>query len=205
MEIVGRQSSHFTRVVRIFAHELGLEYTLTPIFDLMSEDPEAYAGNPALKLPILKSGGQVIYGHQNICRALLRRAGLDARVVMPEQAGTPLLMNAHETLMHAMAVQVEVVFHEVVEKRPPDAASRKRRRSLVNCLAWLDEHLGTVLGALPERDFSYFEVGLYCLLEHLPFRNPMDISAMPKLVAFVEEFGKRSSAQATPYRFDKTA
>ena len=43
---------------------------------------------------------------------------------------------------------------------------------------------------------------LFCLLEHLPFRNPIDLSGLPALTAFVATFGARASAQATPYRFD---
>ncbi|MDQ2070658.1 hypothetical protein [Natronospira bacteriovora] len=37
----------------------------------------------------------------------------------------------------------------------------------------------------------------------LPFRNPMNLPAMPSLKAFEADFGTRASAQATPCRFDK--
>ncbi len=201
-EIIGRQSSHYTRLVRIFALELGVTCQFTPIFDLISLDRSTYAGNPALKLPILNTGGEHIYGSQNICRTLWRISGNDQQVVWPEDSTSPLLMNAHEILAHAMSAQVEVIIHDIVEERPPDNASRKRRQSLVNCLVWMDEHLGQVLDALPERDLSVFEISLYCLVSHLPFRNPLDLSTMPNLQAFEQEFEKRNSAQATPYRFD---
>ena len=110
--IVGRQASHYTRQVRMLAHELGIAYTLAPILDLMSEDPATYAGNPALKLPALRHGDTVIWGSANLCRWLARQApGGEARVFLPEDAEDPLGMNAHEVLTHAMAVHVEVVFH----------------------------------------------------------------------------------------------
>ncbi len=203
VDIIGRQSSHYTRMTRIVAEELGLEYRLQPIFDLMSDDPETYAGNPALKLPVLKLDGQAIYGSVNICRALAQTAPGRLQINWPWDAETPLLMNAHETLAHAMAMEVEVVVHERVEKRLPDTASRKRRQSLINSLSWLDTHLNDILRQLPPRDLSLFETGLYCLLTHLPFRNPMDLPPMPNLAAFERDFGSRASAQATPYRFDK--
>ena len=203
IEIVGRQSSHYTRQLRLLAHELGVGYTLQPIHDLMSEDPAVFAGNPALKLPALRQGDTVVWGSLNACRWLARQADNGvARVFWPEQAATALAMNAHEVLAHAMAAQVEVVFHEIVSQRPPDAASRKRRTSLVQCLAWLDRHWDDIRAELPPTKIAIFDLGLFCLLEHLPFRNPIDLSSMPRLTAFAAVFATRPSAQATPYRFD---
>jgi len=48
--LVGRSSSHFTRVARIFCHELGVEHELRIVGDLMSADAGDYGGNPALKI-----------------------------------------------------------------------------------------------------------------------------------------------------------
>ncbi len=203
IEILGRQSSHYTRQVRMLAHELGIAYALAPIHDLMSDDPATYGGNPALKLPALRDGDAVVWGSANACRWLARRAPGDAgRVFLPEDARDPLCMNAHEVLAHAMAAQVEVVFHEIVSKRPPDATSRKRRASLVGCLAWLDRAWPAIRATLPTDRIALFDLGLFALLEHLPFRNPLDLAAMPRLVAFADACRERPSAQATPYRFD---
>lgn len=203
IEIIGRQSSHYTRQVRLLAHELGVDCTLRPIHDLLSEDPAAFAGNPALKLPAVRHGETVTWGSLNACRWIARQAqdGV-ARVFWPEDAASPLLMNAHEVLAHAMAVQVEVVFHDIVSKRPADATSRKRRTSLGLCLEWMDAHLDAIHAELPAQRIALFDLGLFCLLEHLPFRNPMDLSRMPRLTGFAGKFGLRASAQATLYRFD---
>ena len=201
--LIGRQSSHYSRTVRIFAAELGVDYRLTPVLDLMSLDAHTFAENPALKLPVLRADNDYIYGTLNICRVLAQGAATPKRIGWPESFESSLLMNAHELLAHAMGTEVEIVMHEVVAHRPPDNASRKRRASLLNCLAWLDTNLLAIRSGLAGYDLSYFEVGLYCLLEHIPFRNPMDLSAMPRLLAFVEEFGARPSAGATPYQFDK--
>lgn len=203
VEIIGRQSSHYTRVARMLALELGVEAPLAPIFDLMSTDPGTYAGNPALKLPSLRVGDEMVWGSQNACRQLARLAvGGEEQVYWPENAHGSLLMNAHEIVAHAMSAQVEVVFHEVVSKRPPDATSRKRRESLINCLGWLDTHFDEIHAHLPHDRIALLDLMLFCLLEHLPFRNPIDLSGMPRLTSFVTSFGTRASAQATPYRFD---
>lgn len=203
IEIVGRQSSHYTRLVRLLAHELAVPYRLAPIHALLDTDPATFAGNPALKLPALRDGAAVVWGSQNVARWIARRsAGGEAAVAWPEDPTDPLVMNAHEIVAHAMAAQVEVVFHEIVSARPPDAASRKRRASLINCLAWLDGHLDALQGRLPADRVRWFDLALFALLDHLPFRNPLDLSARPKLLAFAAAFASRPSAQATPYRFD---
>lgn len=203
LTVIGRQSSHYTRVVRLLAHELGVPCVLEPIHDLLSGDPAVFGGNPALKAPAVRVQGRVIWGSQNACRIVARRsAGGEGAVAWPEQATSLLLMNAHELVAHAMAAQVEVVFHEVVSQRAPDAASRKRRASLVNCLAWLDAHLDAVLADLPGDKLALLELQLFALIEHLPFRNPMDLSGWPQLVAFAARWRGRPAALATPYRFD---
>ena len=62
VEIIGRQSSHFTRVTRMFAHELGVEVELVPIYDLTEADAAIYAGNPARKIPTLRrAGGALVF------------------------------------------------------------------------------------------------------------------------------------------------
>ena len=69
----GRQSSHYTRLVRLFAHELDVPVELAPIHALLSDDPATFAGNPALKLPALRDGDTVVWGSAN--RAAGSRAG----------------------------------------------------------------------------------------------------------------------------------
>jgi hypothetical protein len=202
LELLGRQSSHYTRVARMFAIELGLAPRFTPIFDLMSTDAAVFAGNPTLKLPILRIDSESVFGTLNICRTLARLADREGDVFWPEEADTPLLLNAHEILASAMAAQVEVVMHERVAKRPPDAVSTKRRQGLIASMLWLDAQLDAVLATLPDRPIRNFEIGLFCLFTHFPFRNPVDLSAAKRLAGHAETFGQRASAQATPYRFD---
>jgi glutathione S-transferase len=201
MELYGRSSSHYTRTVCMLAHERDVVLEVHPVFNLLSEDPADYAGNPALKLPVLRDGDTVVYGHLNACTMLAKRSGRP--VFMPGDAHTPLLMNAHELLAHAMATEVEVVFHEVVAKRPEDATSHKRRVSLVNTLAWLDANLEAVRAEMPQDRANWFDLALYCMLTHLAFRNPIDLSGWSALVGFEQFVAARPSAQATPYRYDK--
>jgi hypothetical protein len=51
LTLVGRSSSHFTRLTRIFAIELEVPHGFRPVFDLTSLATAEYADNPALKIP----------------------------------------------------------------------------------------------------------------------------------------------------------
>jgi hypothetical protein len=92
----------------------------------MTEEVAVFAGNPALKMPVLKRGELAVFGTLNICRLLAREAGAETNIFWPDEASTVSLMNAHAVLAHAMAAEVEVVMHEIIARRPEDAPSRKR-------------------------------------------------------------------------------
>lgn len=205
VQIIGRTSSHFTRVTQIFALELGVPYELLPIFDMTQTDSSAYADNPALKMPTLKVGRSLIFGTENICRKLADIAGSHQRVVWPEQLQEDVLRNAQELIWHGMAVQVQLILGILVGKLPADNPYfSKANQGFQGSLRWLDEHLARVLPALPvSRHISLLEVTLFCLMEHLVFRKTVPIEAYSALIQFKNEFAKRESAQRTVYKMDK--
>ncbi|WAS90022.1 glutathione S-transferase family protein [Nannocystis punicea] len=204
VQIIGRSSSHFTRLTRIFAHELGVPFELVPIHDMTVVDPELYAGNPALKLPTLRRGGSLVFGAENICRALAELADPGRRVVWPEELRSDLARNAHELVRHCMAAQVQLVFGPVVCELPVDNLYfTKARQGFEGALRWLDDRLAIVLDALPSpRDLSLFEASLFCVVDHLSFRSTLPVEPYPSLARFTEGFAARPSAQRTEYRFD---
>jgi glutathione S-transferase len=204
IEIIGRSSSHFTRMTRIFAEELRVPYRLVPVPDMTVLSDEAYGGNPAMKLPVLRMNGSTLFGAQNICRAIAGRSDQPARIIWPEDLHDSLSCNAQELVWHGMAVQVQLAFGTLICKLPADNVYFvKAREGFNGTLVWLDTHLADVRGHLPPaRDLSLFEVALFCLVDHLAFRPTVSIAPYPTLVSFAEEFGKRSSARSTAYRFD---
>jgi len=200
--LVGRSSSHFTRSARIFALELGVPHTFRPVFDLTALDAENYAGNPALKVPILMMNEGPLLGTENICRELARRSDLGPRVVFRGDVADRVVANAEELALHAMSTEVSLI----LAKLAGDArlAPPKLWRSLENSLRYLDDHLAHVLAALPQgRLVSFLEVTLFAVVTHLPFREVMSVDGYPRLVEFCGQFGARSSARATEYAFDK--
>ncbi|MER2565737.1 MAG: glutathione S-transferase N-terminal domain-containing protein [Myxococcaceae bacterium] len=207
LRLTGRSGSHFTRVVRIVAHELELPLELNVITDLMSLDVKDYGGHPAFKIPTLHVGDSLLFGTDNICNRLVELAGRaeDPRLVRSGQLTTDLLRSAQELVWHAMSVQVQLVIGVRITKLPAENAYFvKARLGLQGALKWLDERLDVVLAALPApRDLSVFEVSLFCLVEHLEFRPMVPLDDVPKLRAFAKQFGERESAQLTPYRVDR--
>lgn len=201
--ITGRSSSHFTRLVRVFALELGVACEFAPVYDLASLEARDYAGNPALKLPVLSIGGATVFGAENICRVLAEAAPESRRVVWPEDVRDLQARNAQELVWHAMQAQVQLGFGTQMAKLPADSVYFvKAAAGLRNALAWLDQRLPAVIAALPPHDLSVLEVSLFCLVEHLAFRATAPLVPYGQLTAFAREFGQRASARSTPYRFD---
>ena len=203
VQIVGRRSSLFTRVVLVFAEELAIEYEFVPIHDMLSLGPEAYADNPALKLPILRMDGSTLFGAQNICRALTERVSSNRLIVWPESLHDDLSRNAQELVWHCMAAQVQFVMGAVLGKLPPENAFfTKTVRGLEGSLHWLESNLCDTLTRLPPHDISLLEVSALCLVDHLAFRPTITLEPYPRLRAFVAQFASDPAAINTAYRFD---
>jgi glutathione S-transferase len=204
--LVGRSSSHFTRITRMFAIELGVALTFRPVFDLTNLDLASYGDNPALKVPVLVTETGPLFGAENICRELARRAVTKGKkgkkksdIVMRGDLDSRLVANAEELTLHAMQTGVAIILGKMSGAAP----SSKTMRSLENTLAWLDANVDDVIAALPEgRAVSFVEVALFCLARHLPFRNVLDVKPYTKLVAFADAYGQRESARETEYRVD---
>lgn len=205
MQIVGRSSSHYTRVVLLHAELLGIRWNLQPVDDLQGQDPEKYAGNPAMKIPVLVDGRTTMFGTQNIGRALCHRAPAQARARLRDESDSSMFQNAQELVWHCMAAQVQLVMGTVLAALPAQSPYfTKIRAGLDGSLAWLD---GRVDALLPERlapaVISPLEITLFCLMEHLAFRPNVEIAKYQRLAEVTLRFGQLDAAQRTAYRFDE--
>lgn len=198
-QLIGRPTSHFTRVVRIFAHALEVPYELRQVTDMTRLDAASYADNPALKVPSLERDGALLFGSQNLCRALAELRP-DKRVVWPEMLSDDLSRNAFELVWHGMNAQVQLVFGLQVSGLPADNLFFvKARQGFESSLGWLESRLDSILSALPPRDLSLIEVALFCLVEHIAFRKTLPLDPYPRLRAFARQFAASPAAIATPY------
>jgi glutathione S-transferase len=200
VRIVGRSSSHFTRIVRIFAEELAVPYQLQVVPSLMSTEPDLYGGNPGLRVPSLLVPGQPpAFGCINSCRILAEHSTRSLQVLWPEALTQPITRNAQELALESMSTEVSLI---MTGEGTGSAYAIKLRTALEGMLLWLDEHVERALAELPARDLSFFEVALFCLIEHLAFRNVLSLEAYAHLRSFRDRWGTRASAIATPFRFD---
>ncbi|RYZ39940.1 MAG: glutathione S-transferase domain-containing protein [Myxococcaceae bacterium] len=201
--IIGRSSSHFTRIARLFAAELHVDHSFQTVRDLLSTDPADYGGNPALRIPVLKTSRGVWFGALNVSRELWRQSNSRPRVVWPEALDVPLLANMQELTLQAMATEVTLVMEKMAGAGEGTPHARKLRESLLNMMAWLEQNASAALAALPpERDLSYLEVTLFCLVTHLEFRDVLPTAPYEALNRFCLQFAKRPSASGTAFRFD---
>ena len=204
LQIIGRRSSLFTRVTLIVAETLRVPYELIPIYEMTVLEADVYAGNPALKLPSLRRGDSVLFGTLNICRALAESAGAVDEIVWPEQLRDDLSRNAQELVWHCMSAQVQLIMGTLVGRLPADNVFFvKTRTGIDNALAWLDSNLTRTLEALSvRRALSIYEASLFCLIEHLSWRNTVSVVAFESLAKFAQDYGAMPAAQRTQYRFD---
>lgn len=209
LRLTGRSTSHFTRVARMFAHELDVSVELEAVHDLTGLDAATYGGHPAMKIPTLHVGDEPLFGTENICRKLVEIAGRadDPRIVLSHHVTSDVVRSAQELVWHAMSAQVQLVIGVNLAKLPADSVFfTKARLGMLGALAWLEERLDAVLAELPSpRAVSVFEVTLFCLVEHLVFRPTVALEAFPRLRGFAAAFGARASAQRTPFRRERAA
>lgn len=200
--LVGRSSSHFTRIVRLYAAELGVEHRFEPVYDIQSTDARTF-DNPLLTVPSLRTPEGTWFGSLPAAREIARRSGSPSGLVWPEDLTTLVASNAQEVVLSAMNTGVAIVLARSAGVANDDALLTKPLARLGGALDWLEANLEAAVASLPERRLSYLEISAFCFLTHLGFRELGTLAGLPKLGAFSERYGARASAQATPYRFDQ--
>jgi len=196
--IIGRSSSHFTRVVRIFAAELNIDYAFQVVRDLTAAEPAIYGDNPALKVPVLQNDDGTWFGALPICRELQRQSNSKLQILWPEHLVSNPASNFQELVLHAMSTGV----HLIMSKVGGSGTHPKNEISLDNSLRWLESNVTSVVDNLPAHDLSFLEVSLYCLLRHLEFREIRKLPGRAALQQFCDSFERRPSVLATPFRYD---
>jgi glutathione S-transferase len=203
LTLVGRHSSHYTRIVSIYAAELGVECAFEPVFDVRSTEASVFSDNPLLRVPSLRTPEGTWFGSLNACRELARRSSSDLPLVWPEDHAEPLGANAQEITTDAMGTGVVIIMARITGHADQSSLLEKPFARLRGALAWLEANLDASLALLPERRLSFLEVSAYALLTHLEFRQLMRFDDRPRLVAFCERFGARPSARASAYYMDQ--
>ena len=203
LTLIGRSSSHYTRIVSIFAAELGVTCAFEPVFDIKSREAQTFGDNPLLRVPSLRTPEGTWFGSLSACRELARRSSSDLPLVWPEDFTQPFGANAQEIVTDAMATGVVIAMARMLGHADDTALLAKPFARLAGALEWLEANLDAVLAPLPERRLSFLEVSAFCLLMHLEFRELARLDGRPRLQAFCARFGARPSAERTTYHFDQ--
>jgi glutathione S-transferase len=202
LTLIGRSSSHFTRVARIYAVELEVPHDFSVVHAIGSTTPGTFSGNPSLRVPSLHTPEGTWFGSLNVCRELARRSPVAAPLVWPEDLSEPLAANAQELTLEGMSAEVSVVMGRLAGLTDEHPALEKPFARFRGAAAWLEANLAGALARLPERRLSFLEVSAFCFVTHLEFRGLAELEPFPNLRAFAASFGARDAAERTPYRFD---
>ena len=203
LTLIGRSSSHFTRVARVYAEELAVPHDFSVVHAIASTSSSTFGENPSLRVPSLVTPEGTWFGSLNVCRELARRSPLDRLLVWPEDLTDPLSANAQELTLEGMSAEVTIVMARLAGVADEHAAMEKPFARMRGAAAWLEGHFDAALARLPERQLSFLEVSAFCFATHLEFRGMGRLDALPKLRAFAAAFAARPSAERTPYRFDQ--
>ena len=202
LSLIGRSSSHFTRIAKIFAHELGVRYEFRIVHEIGSTRVRDFGDNPTLRVPSLRSGTDTWFGSLNVCRELARRATVPHTILWPEDVRESLASNAQELVLETMASEVTVVMARMSGIAGDHPFMNKPFARIRASVEWLDAELMGVFSRLPPHSLGFLEVSAFCLCKHLEFREILSIQDRPNLVAFCKEFERRPSAVHTEFHFD---
>src|SRR5262245_35389732 len=157
--------SHFSRKCRIVMREIGLAYEESYVPNLLSADPADFGGNPILRVPVLQDGEHWIIESDQIVRHVLEAydRGSDRFAFFSMSIAQ---RNALSIVSAIMGAEVELI----LSKRSGlvDQAGglyfRRYREVIEHGLAWLERDAA---GIWPEGEFSYLDIALVCMWDHL--------------------------------------
>ncbi len=203
--------SPFARKVRIVLHEKGLSYD-ADIRPGIRPVEELTALNPALALPALRDGGELLFGSDIIAEFLLARypaepAGgshppLAPRLTRPDAHWRDLKILATVDAFADTVVNVRHFRSEGVTGDRSRYMARQEAR-LQSCLDWLEEQ-ATAEGFWPGC-FSIMDIALICPLDYAEARGVIQWRDRRTLAALYQHWQARASVQATTEPFTKAA
>ncbi len=161
--------SHFSRKVRIVLRELSVECEESFAPNLLSSDPSDFAGNPILRVPVLRDGSTWVIESDQIVRHILETydRGNDRFSFFSMNAAQ---RNALSILSAIMGAEVELLLSRrsgLVSEA--GALYFGRYRSVIgHGLAWIEANGAAVW---PEAEFSYLDIALVCMWDHLRYNR----------------------------------
>lgn len=186
LQLHGTPRSHFTRIVRILCHELGLEVELVDVGNVGIS--QAFGGNPLMQVPVLVDGERTVWESHNICRYLVEREGSDPLGVESlDWEGRNLV----SVIYGVMSAEVRVVLAERCGMDATTGVFAKARETLRTGLAWIDERIED------EDGLTYPAVCATAMWDHLLLFRNVQRGAAPRVERMAERLGEYASVVRT--------
>jgi glutathione S-transferase len=188
--------SHFSRKVRIVLRELDLACDESYVPNLLSADPADFGGNPILRVPVLRDGPHWVVESDQIVRYVLEAydRGSDRFAYFSMGAAQ---RNALSIVSAIMGAEVELLLSR--RSGLVDHAGalyfRRYREVIEHGLAWLERDGA---GIWPEMEFSYLDIALLCMWDHIRYNGLLDDAGRyPWIDARTSRHAARPSVAAT--------
>jgi len=188
--------SHFSRKVRIVLQEIGLACEESYVPNLLSTNPAEFGGNPILRVPVLRDGPHWVIESDQIVRYLLEAYdhGNDRFAFFSMSTAQ---RNALSIVSAIMGAEVELILSKrsgLVE--PVGGLYFQRYRNVIgHGLAWLERNAAMIW---PEVEFSYLDIALLCMWDHLRYNRLGDeADSYTWIEARASHHASRASVAAT--------
>ena len=191
MKLYGSTTSPFVRRLRIWLANTDHEFINMQIFD--GPDRGALAQrNPAMKIPMLEDGDQVIFDSRIIYRYLSEK--FDFPQPSWEQENHLTVIDA----VNDSLVQILLLKRSDIDTDADHMYFRIQRERVDTSLAYLDDLVSKGFF----NDWHYPSICLYCLIDWIEFRTLHDLTHVPNLLRFHSENADRIEVTATDPRQD---
>ncbi|MEL6665416.1 MAG: glutathione S-transferase [Pseudomonadota bacterium] len=140
MRLIGSAKSHFTRKVRLLFDHLEHPYELVDVGNVAEQNPDIFAGNPLMSVPVLVDNQSKIFGSDHIAAFIVRQLyPIDVYAV---NSTDPNVLNARALLNGAMQAEVKLVLSERTGLDTTGRAYFEKARAILrNVLDWCEANV----------------------------------------------------------------
>lgn len=191
MKLYGTPLSHFTRKVRILADLYNASYDFIDIGNVADGTIETFAGNPLMKVPVLKDGENWIIESDYIARYLSEK--FDPADRFSVKTVNVQDLNIRAVLNGIMSEEVKVI----LAKRTGVPIEQYRffddaLETIASGLSWLEQNAAAFDIETP----SYKNFHFVCAWEHLVYYDLLPMP-YPRLAKLFEKLGGHETIKKT--------
>jgi glutathione S-transferase len=193
LQVIGTPLSHFTRKVRIVLMEIGVPFEFVRAPGVLVAAPEAYGGNPLMRVPTLRDGDVTLFDSDHIARYVVRRHdGGDRLGVLDESVQG---LNRMALINGVMANEVVIILAKRGGLEGIEGVAYFQKLGAAIDLALDEIDRGVEVEA---HGFDYRDVALVCMWQHLEhYQLRADLARYTRIAARVARLAERPSVAAT--------